>query len=534
MRKALSLAMVFLLLGFFLPSGNAQVSPFAAVSIDCDDQIYEFQDSLTNESVVVQCTITNPTAWTEVISLSSSTTGFTIEMETFEVGSGSEQTVNVTLTNAERIGKSTISNATVNATVIELNDAPPPNDAYAESNVSVHRGLYRTNGCTTMASTSFEYVVLEIGRYIENNLTDLGNITVKLNHSAAPIHSANFALLAEMGCYDSTIFHRVVDNFLIQGGDFTNNDGTGGHSAFWDGYCNGETRLSSAQCNVSEWSIRDEADNGLVHEPYVISMAKTSQANSGGSQFFITPSDSQPTNLDGVYTVFGEVFSGFLLVDEISETDTESGDRPTNDYIITNSYSYEGAEYADNDGDGVSDLLDSDDDNDGRNDTEDNCPFTPNSNQTDTDSDGLGDACDEDLDGDGIDNSEDLYPSDGNETSDFDGDGIGDNADPDDDNDGLNDESDAFPNDTNETLDTDGDGIGNNADADDDGDGVEDSIDNCQFTPNPEQEDEDGDGIGSECDGNESSESEDSSSVPAVGFVATLACLLIASRRKNE
>ena len=499
MRKALSLAMVFLLLGFFLPSGNAQVSPFAAVSIDCDDQIYEFQDSLTNESVVVQCTIANPTAWAEVISLSSSTTGFTIEMETFEVGSYSEQTINVTLTNAERVGKSTISNATVNATVIELNDAPPPNDAHAESNVSVHRGLYRANGCTTMASTNFEYVVLQIGRYIDSNLTDLGNITVKLNHSAAPIHSANFALLAEMGCYDSTIFHRVIDNFMIQGGDFTNSDGTGGHAAKWFGYCNGQLRESSTQCARTAYTMPDEANNGLVHVPYVISMAKTSSANTGGSQFFITPSDSTPTHLDGVHTVFGQVFAGFSLIDEISETDTESGDRPTNDYIITNSYPYEGSEYADNDGDGIGDLIDSDDDNDARNDTEDNCPFTPNSNQTDTDSDGLGDACDEDLDGDGIDNDEDLYPSDRNETSDFDGDGIGDNA-----------------------------------DADDDGDGVEDSIDNCQFTSNPEQEDEDGDGIGSECDGNESSESEDSSSVPAVGIIATIACLLFATRRERQ
>ena len=56
--------------------------------------------------------------------------------------------------------------------------------------------------------------------------------------------------------------------------------------------------------------------------------------------------------------------------------------------------------------------------------------------------------------------------------------------------------------------------IGNNADADDDGDGIDDTIDNCQFTPNPDQEDEDGDGVGTACDGDETSEAEDSSSVP--------------------
>ena len=58
-----------------------------------------------------------------------------------------------------------------------------------------------------------------------------GNITLELNHSAAPIHAENFALLSIMGCYDNTTFHRVIDNFMIQGGDFTNYDGTGGHAA---------------------------------------------------------------------------------------------------------------------------------------------------------------------------------------------------------------------------------------------------------------------------------------------------------------
>ena len=82
--------------------------------------------------------------------------------------------------------------------------------------------------------------------------------------------------------------------------------------------------------------------------------------------------------------------------------------------------------------------------------------------------------------------------------------------------------------DANETLDTDGDGIGNNADADDDGDGIDDTIDNCQFTPNPDQEDED-DGIGTACDGDETSEAEDSSSVPFVGVLATMACLIVAA-----
>ncbi|HIK78403.1 MAG TPA: hypothetical protein EYG04_03275, partial [Candidatus Poseidoniales archaeon] len=64
-------------------------------------------------------------------------------------------------------------------------------------------------------------------------------IDFELNYDEAPIHAQNFALLAEMGCYDGTIFHRVIDGFMVQGGDFTNGDGTGGHAASWQGYCNG-------------------------------------------------------------------------------------------------------------------------------------------------------------------------------------------------------------------------------------------------------------------------------------------------------
>ena len=71
----------------------------------------------------------------------------------------------------------------------------------------------------------------------------VGNITLELNlFCMAPIHAENFALLSIMGCYDSTIFHRVIDNFMIQGGDFTNYDGTGGHAA----HCKGSVTDSSA------------------------------------------------------------------------------------------------------------------------------------------------------------------------------------------------------------------------------------------------------------------------------------------------
>ncbi len=102
----------------------------------------------------------------------------------------------------------------------------------------------------------------------------------------------------------------------------------------------------------------------------------------------------------------------------------------------------------------------------------------------DSDGDGTADRLDTDDDGDGVADIVDAFPLDGTETQDLDGDGIGDNADNDDDGDGTSDSEDAFPRDPNEQIDTDGDGIGNNADDDDDNDGVKDSDDAFPLDPN--------------------------------------------------
>ena len=85
---------------------------------------------------------------------------------------------------------------------------------------------------------------------------------------------------------------------------------------------------SSSGCAPSSWTIPDEADNGRIHTPGALSMAKTSAANTGGSQFFVVPSDSEPSHLDGVHTVFGMVTEGLDVITEISELETEPGDKP--------------------------------------------------------------------------------------------------------------------------------------------------------------------------------------------------------------
>lgn len=176
--------------------------------------------------------------------------------------------------------------------------------------------------------------VMTIQWTTEDGLMRTDEITLDLYRQDAPIHVENFIELAEDGSYDDVIFHRIIDNFMIQGGDFTNGDGTGGHAASWQGYCNGQQSASSSECAPTAYTIPDEANNGRTHTPGALSMAKTNAANTGGSQFFIVPSDSTPSHLDGVHTVFGMVTNGLDIITEISEVSTEAGDRPVRDVTL--------------------------------------------------------------------------------------------------------------------------------------------------------------------------------------------------------
>ena len=152
----------------------------------------------------------------------------------------------------------------------------------------------------------------------------------------------------------------------------------------------------------------------------------------------------------------------------------------------------------DSDCDGIGDEADPDDDNDGIPDEMDAFPYNPYE-WSDMDNDGTGDNCDCDTDGDGINNDIDAFPMNSSEWLDTDGDGVGDNADTDDDNDGSLDSDDAFPLDPSEDTDTDGDGVGDNADDDADGDGVSDSMDHFPLDSG-EWLDTDGDGVGDNAD----------------------------------
>ena len=139
-------------------------------------------------------------------------------------------------------------------------------------------------------------------------------MTLELYPETAPITVENFVKLAKEGFYDGLIFHRVIEGFMIQGGD---PDGTG--------------------CGGPGYSIKGEfAANGvkneLRHTRGVISMARAMDPNSAGSQFFIMHEDAP--HLDGQYAAFGKMTDGFDTLDEIAETDTDRMDRPRNEQKI--------------------------------------------------------------------------------------------------------------------------------------------------------------------------------------------------------
>ncbi|MDK2916819.1 MAG: peptidylprolyl isomerase [Euryarchaeota archaeon] len=139
--------------------------------------------------------------------------------------------------------------------------------------------------------------------------TTMGDITIRL-YDDMPVTAGNFEKLVRSGFYDGTIFHRVIANFMIQGGDPTGT-GTGG-----PGY-----------------TITDEFVKGHSNVRGTISMANTGRPNSGGSQFFINLVDNTYLDWDdprtpSAHPVFGEVVAGMDVVDKIGKVKTDSSDRP--------------------------------------------------------------------------------------------------------------------------------------------------------------------------------------------------------------
>jgi peptidyl-prolyl cis-trans isomerase B (cyclophilin B) len=152
--------------------------------------------------------------------------------------------------------------------------------------------------------------------------TTLGVITLELDEAKAPITVKNFLEYVNSGFYSNTIFHRVIDGFMLQGGGFE------------PGMKQKSTRAP----------IKNEADNGLKNLAYTVAMARTPSPHSASSQFFINAADNDFLNYSGPspeswgYCVFGRVVEGKDIVDQIEKVATSAqgmhDDVPVEDVVI--------------------------------------------------------------------------------------------------------------------------------------------------------------------------------------------------------
>ena len=157
--------------------------------------------------------------------------------------------------------------------------------------------------------TTAEETAQPIGQHhAQITIKDHGTIDIELDGDAAPISVQNFMDLANDGFYDGLTFHRIITGFMMQGGDPLGN-GTGGPG----------------------WNIKGEfaangVNNPIKHVRGVISMARSMNPNSAGSQFFIMHKDAP--HLDGQYAAFGKVVAGMDVVDKIASVPTDWNDKP--------------------------------------------------------------------------------------------------------------------------------------------------------------------------------------------------------------
>ena len=134
--------------------------------------------------------------------------------------------------------------------------------------------------------------------------TSAGPIVIELDDAKAPISTKNFLSYVDSGHYDGTIFHRVIDGFMIQGGGFT----------------------KAMQQKPTQPPIKNESTNGLKNDEYTLAMARTNVRDSATSQFFINVKDNDFLNFAGDanpgYAVFGKVVEGKDVIDKIKKVAT--------------------------------------------------------------------------------------------------------------------------------------------------------------------------------------------------------------------
>jgi len=190
-------------------------------------------------------------------------------------------------------------------------------------------------GCTTGNDKKVEEWGEEVSApkelpIVTIKIKDFGTVKAELYPQYAPNTVNNFISLANSGFYNGTTFHRIIETFMIQGGD-PEGTGTGGPGYGIKG----------------EISSNGYKYNSLSHEEGVLSMARSTAPNSAGSQFFIVTNRSNANQLDGQYAAFGKVTEGMDIVHKISEVKTDKSDKPKVDVIIESiSVDLRGVEYA--------------------------------------------------------------------------------------------------------------------------------------------------------------------------------------------
>ena len=150
---------------------------------------------------------------------------------------------------------------------------------------------------------------IEKNPLVTMEIEDYGTIKIELYPEYAPNTVANFVSLIENGFYDGLTFHRLVPGFVLQGGD-PDGDGTGGPGYTIDG----------------EFKANGYSKNTLSHDKGVISMARSMDYDSAGSQFFIVLDDSAKSSLDGMYAGFGRVTEGMEILEEIEANEKIADD----------------------------------------------------------------------------------------------------------------------------------------------------------------------------------------------------------------
>tara|TARA_A100001015_G_scaffold296007_1_gene375685 strand:+ start:159 stop:878 length:720 start_codon:yes stop_codon:yes gene_type:complete len=208
----------------------------------------------------------------------------------------------------------TIANEQINAETKEKNE-------YYIKNVNIENELTDIDDSETDIHTD------EINQIIKNNsqnenknvffdVTYMGyeaRIIINLNFKIVPKTCQNFFELCNKKAYVNSTFHRVINNFMIQGGDFINNDGTGSTSIYGNNF--------------------DDENFILSHEKGSISMANSGK-NTNGCQFFITT--NKTPWLDGKHVVFGKVVKGMDMIEYIEKLRTDENDKPIDSVIISN------------------------------------------------------------------------------------------------------------------------------------------------------------------------------------------------------